>query len=109
MTCHGGSFQATEGLAHDAVELLQKNGSAITTLPILVDQGSSDNYLVASEANGPNGQLQPEALAKALKGIGHPDADSAVRMQDGYDHSYFFISAFIDKHIAWHAGHLNQE
>lgn len=96
-----------EGVAHDAVALVRSRGATLKQLPILVDQGSADNFLAASDANGPAGQLQPEALAEALEAAGHPGAGSSVRIQDGYDHSYFFISTFIDEHVAWHADHLN--
>ncbi|WP_289623304.1 S-formylglutathione hydrolase [Spartinivicinus marinus] len=72
----------------DACDLVAKSSSPI---PILVDQGSADKFL--SE------QLKPEALTKACK-----DNDFALtlRMQPGYDHSYFFITSFIEDHLRYH-------
>jgi len=61
---------------------------------ILVDQGASDQFLDA---------LRPQALAAALTETRTPHH---FRMQPGYDHSYFFVSTFMDDHIAWHAERL---
>lgn len=61
-------------------------------LPILVDQGDRDDFL----AN----QLKPEALQAAAKAAGHP---LTLRLQPGYDHSYYFIASFIDDHLRHHA------
>lgn len=77
---------------YDACELLKAEKS---TTPILVDQGDADDFLEE--------QLKPEALIAAAKSQG-TEIDS--RMQQGYDHSYFFISSFIDDHLRFHARHL---
>ena len=77
---------------YDASELL-KQGPA--SLPILVDQGEADGFLVE--------QLKPEALVAAAE-VHHSNVE--VRMHPGYDHSYFFISTFIDEHLSFHAKHL---
>jgi len=61
-------------------------------LPLLVDQGDADEFLAA--------QLQPQRLAEACKAAGHP---LELRLQPGYDHSYYFIASFIGEHIAHHA------
>ncbi|MDH4585010.1 S-formylglutathione hydrolase [Pseudomonas sp. BN415] len=61
-------------------------------LPILVDQGDRDDFL----AN----QLKPEALQAAAKAAGHP---LTLRLQPGYDHSYYFIASFIGDHLRHHA------
>jgi S-formylglutathione hydrolase len=37
------------------------------------------------------------------------DMRAQIRMQEGYDHSYFFISTFMAEHIAWHAAKLNEK
>lgn len=79
---------------YDSCELLKAKKAA---LPILVDQGDADQFLVA--------QLKPEALEVAAK---ESDSQLDLRMQTGYDHSYFFISSFIGEHIAFHAKHLNK-
>ena len=90
-----GSVEA--GKAHDAVELI--NGLASGAgVELLVDQGSADNFLV-----GEVDQLQPTRLAEACAAKG---VSLNLRMQEGYDHSYFFISTFIDDHINFHADAL---
>jgi len=61
----------------------------------LVDQGKADGFL----DTGLRPWLLEDACAKA--GI-----DLTLRMQDGYDHSYYFISSFMHDHIAWHAARL---
>lgn len=66
-------------------------------LPILVDQGDRDDFL--------EGQLKPQALQAAAKAAGHP---LTLRMQPGYDHSYYFIASFIDDHLRHHAAALRQ-
>ena len=66
-------------------------------LPILVDQGDRDDFL--------EGQLKPQALQAAARAAGHP---LTLRMQPGYDHSYYFIASFIDDHLRHHAEALQQ-
>ena len=68
---------------------------AIERLPLLVDQGDADEFL----AN----QLKPELLRAACEAADHP---LALRLQPGYDHSYYFIESFIGEHIAHHAAAL---
>ena len=75
--------------AHDAVELV---ATAQERLPLLVDQGDADEFLAE--------QLQPERLRAACVAANHP---LTLRMQIGYDHSYYFIASFIGEHIAFHA------
>lgn len=77
---------------HDAVALIE-DGARLAE--ILVDQGTADNFL--------EGQLKPELLKAAcdLAGI-----DLTLRLQEGYDHSYHFISTFMASHIGWHAMRL---
>ncbi|WP_024462429.1 S-formylglutathione hydrolase [Marinimicrobium sp. LS-A18] len=74
---------------YDASELLKDRGCA---LPLLVDQGDADNFLAE--------QLKPEALEDAADEAGAP---LTMRMQPGYDHSYFFIASFIEDHLRFHA------
>ena len=62
---------------------------------VLVDQGEADNFL--------DEQLKPQALRSAFEGAGR---DLELRMQPGYDHSYYFIASFIGDHIAHHAHQL---
>ena len=77
---------------YDAVELVK---SAQEKLPLLVDQGDADEFL--------EGQLRPQLLQAACEAAGHP---LELRMQPGYDHSYYFIASFIGEHIAHHAAAL---
>ena len=76
---------------HDSCALLRERG---TSLPMLVDQGSGDTFLEE--------QLKTPLLVAACEDAG---VAATIRMQDGYDHSYFFIASFIDEHIAFHANH----
>jgi len=62
---------------------------------LLVDQGTADSFLEQG--------LRPWLLAEAC---GKAGMALTLRMQDGYDHSYFFISSFMAAHIAWHASRL---
>jgi S-formylglutathione hydrolase len=78
---------------HDATALIE-DGARVDDL--LVDQGDADNFLT--------GQLKPELLAAACEAAGIP---LTLRMQPGYDHSYYFISSFMDDHLRWHAERLN--
>ncbi len=77
---------------HDSCALMAERG---WKGDILVDQGAADQFL--GEA------LQPERFAEACKGRG---VSLTLRMQEGYDHSYYFVSSFIGDHLAWHAERL---
>ena len=65
--------------------------------PILIDQGADDTFLK-------QGQLLPEIFKNACERVGQP---LTLRMQGGYDHSYYFISTFMEDHIRHHASFLN--
>lgn len=78
--------------AYDACALID-DGARLDAL--LVDQGEADAFLAD--------QLKPELLLAACERAGIP---LTLRMQPGYDHSYFFISTFMRDHIAWHAERL---
>ncbi|WP_427965197.1 S-formylglutathione hydrolase [Altererythrobacter sp.] len=77
---------------YDACALIE-DGARVPEL--LVDQGTADNFLEE--------QLQTHRLAQACEAAG---IDATIRMQDGYDHSYYFISTFMAEHVAWHAARL---
>ncbi|MCB2013494.1 MAG: S-formylglutathione hydrolase [Sphingobium sp.] len=62
---------------------------------LLVDQGDADNFLAE--------QLKTHLLVEACDRAGQK---AAIRMQPGYDHSYYFISTFMAEHVAWHAERL---
>ncbi len=78
--------------AYDACALVE-DGARVPD--ILVDQGAADQFLET--------QLKPELLVKACAEAGQP---LTLRRQDGYDHSYFFISTFIEDHLRWHRERL---
>ncbi len=78
--------------AHDACALLD-DGARLPDL--LVDQGEADTFL--------EGQLKTPLLAAACTRAGQP---ATIRMQPGYDHSYYFVSSFMADHVAWHAERL---
>ena len=80
--------------AYDAVALIE-DGARLPEL--LVDQGTADNFL--------NDQLKTHLLDEACRNV---DMRAEIRMQEGYDHSYFFISTFMAEHIAWHAERLKK-
>jgi len=77
---------------YDACALIE-GGARLPDL--LVDQGSADSFLES--------QLKPGLLEEACARAGQP---LTLRMQDGYDHSYFFIATFIEDHLRWHARRL---
>ena len=81
--------------AHDASRLIKAGAAKGRFDDILVDQGTADNFLAE--------QLKPELLTEACEAAGQA---LTLRMQDGYDHSYFFIASFIADHVAWHADRL---
>ena len=78
--------------AYDACALIE-DGARLDAL--LVDQGTSDNFL--------HDQLKTGLLAMACKKASIP---AQIRMRDGYDHSYLFISTWMESHIEWHAERL---
>ncbi|MEZ9368885.1 S-formylglutathione hydrolase [Shewanella sp. 10N.286.51.B2] len=82
----------TSWAEYDSSELMK---NSMVKVPMLVDQGTEDNFLVE--------QLKPESLIEAAKAQQYP---LTLRMQEGYDHSYFFISSFIEDHLRFHAKHL---
>jgi S-formylglutathione hydrolase len=74
--------------AHDSVALIEDGARAPE---ILVDQGSADTFLER--------ELKPELLEAACGAAGIP---LTLRIQPGYDHSYYFISTFMEDHLRWH-------
>jgi len=78
--------------AYDATELVS---TSTPHLPLLIDQGDADEFL--------EGQLKPQLFVQAAAQAGYP---VTVRMQPGYDHSYYFMASFIGEHIAHHAAAL---
>ncbi len=82
-----------EWRAYDSCALID-DGARLPEL--LVDQGPADNFLRL--------QLKPELLQNACARAGIP---LTLRLQEGYDHSYFFIATFIEDHLRWHAQRLS--
>lgn len=74
--------------AHDSSILMRERGF---DGPVLIDQGADDQFV---------NLLRPETLAAAAA---ERRQDIILRMQKGYDHSYFFVSSFMEDHIAFHA------
>ena len=77
---------------YDACALIE-DGARLPDL--LVDQGDADGFLEE--------QLKTQLLADACERAGQP---ATIRMHEGYDHSYYFISTFMAEHVAWHAARL---
>ena len=90
-TAYLGKDQATWH-DHDASELIRQ---ARQFVPVKVDQGGADDFL--SE------QLKPETLVAAAKVSGYP---LALNIHQGYDHSYYFISSYIEEHLRFHGQYL---
>ncbi len=86
-----GSDEST-WITHDSTLLMRDKGFEG---PILIDQGGSDNFLDL---------LKPEALSAAMAARRQ---EGTFRIQKGYDHSYFFVSSFMEDHIAFHAEALH--
>ena len=74
--------------AHDSTLLMREKGF---DGPVLVDTGTADQFIDL---------LRPEALAEAATARRQ---EATLRLQKGYDHSYFFVSSFMEEHIAFHA------
>lgn len=74
--------------AHDATLMMRETGF---DGPVLVDTGTQDQFIDL---------LRPEALAEA---VAAKRQEATLRLQPGYDHSYFFVSTFMEDHVAFHA------
>ena len=79
---------------YDAAVLI---GGAKEKLPLLIDQGTDDEWL--------SDQLKPGALEQAAIASHYP---LTLRMQEGYDHGYYFVATFIEDHLQHHARALLQ-
>ena len=77
---------------YDACTLLRDRG---WHGDILIDQGEADDFLEE--------QLRPALFLAACDEAG---VDVQLRLQPGYDHSYYFIASFMRDHIAWHAARM---
>jgi S-formylglutathione hydrolase len=100
MNCPWGEKALGNYLGEDREAWLDYDSCALVAaaseqLPVLVDQGDADDFLQE--------QLHTHLLQEACELADYP---MTIRMQEGYDHSYFFIASFIGEHLAFHAGHL---
>jgi len=77
---------------HDATALMLRRGF---DGPMLIDQGTADQYIDL---------LRPQELAAAMAEVRQ---GGTFRMQKGYDHSYFFVSTFMEEHMAFHGAALH--
>ncbi|MFC6686640.1 S-formylglutathione hydrolase [Jhaorihella thermophila] len=77
----------TAWLRHDASVMMREAGF---DGPVLIDQGTADQFIDL---------LRPDALAAAIAERRQP---ATMRMQKGYDHSYFFVSTFMEDHVTFH-------
>lgn len=91
MTAYLGADEAAWA-PHDATLLMRDRGF---DGPVLIDQGGDDQFLDL---------LKPETLAEAMAA---KRQDGVFRLQKGYDHSYFFVSTFMEDHVAFHAEALH--
>lgn len=84
----------SEWQQYDSCELMRQQGQFLQ-LPMLIDQGLADDF------------YQHQKLAKPLEAIAQEiNYPAEFRYHEGYDHSYFFISSFIEDHLRFHAKHL---
>jgi len=85
----------TQWQTYDTCELLkQSQQTDVNNLPMLVEQGLADNFLVE--------QLKTENLISVAAERNYP---VTVNQREGYDHSYFFIASFIEEHLRFHSKH----
>ena len=80
---------------YDSCELIKQSSKQ---LPVLIDQGTDDEFLTE--------HLKPELFQKICDEYNYP---IDLRYQEGYDHSYYFISSFIEDHLKFHANQLLKE
>lgn len=100
VNCPWGVKAFTGYLGEDKSQWQQYDASVLLVgaqnpLPILVDQGTADSFYPE--------QLRTDSLITAAKQSG---ATAHIRLQQGYDHSYYFIASFIEQHLKFHAGYL---
>ena len=79
---------------YDSCELMRQQGQFLQ-IPMLIDQGLADDF------------YETQKLAKPLEDVAQEiNYPAEFRYHEGYDHSYFFISSFIEDHLRFHAKHL---
>jgi len=94
-----GDSQNESWRAYDATELmLKRDGPLYANRDIMIEQGSADNFLGEK-------QLLPENFARACEKVGQK---LDLQFREGYNHSYFFIATFIERHLEFHAKALQK-
>lgn len=98
--CPWGRKAFSAYLGADEDTWLRYDASALVAdalhLPTLIDQGDADSFLQE--------QLQPQLLLASAESAGYP---LEYRLRAGYDHSYYYISTFVEEHLRFHAAHLH--
>lgn len=102
INCPWGIKALTGYLGDDQTEWQQYDASVLlaqakTVLPMLVDQGTADNFYPE--------QLRTQTLVDAAA---QADITVDIRLQQGYDHSYYFIASFMEEHLRFHARYLER-
>lgn len=92
-----GEHESTWQLYDSCAQIVAIDRNGGVKIPLLVDQGSADNFLQE--------QLKPELLQQACIDSRHP---LDYRLREGYDHSYYFIASFIGEHLNYHAENLRR-
>lgn len=77
----------------DTVDLVKKEGIP----PIFISQGTADNFY--------ENNLEADAFLEAAESAGQ---ELTYRFEEGYDHSYYFVSTFLEDHLNFHMEHLKQ-
>lgn len=100
MSCPWGERALAGYLGADRSQWRQYDACALiddgARLPaLLIDQGAADDFL--------DSQLKTRLLTEACE---RADMPATIRLQHGYDHSYYFISTFMAEHVGWHAARL---
>lgn len=98
--CPWGTKALSTYLGSDILDWQSYDSSVLVSqvsdhIPTLIDQGTNDDFL--------HEQLKPEVFTAAAQKAGFPHR---LRMQEGYDHSYYFIASFIEEHLRFHAENL---
>lgn len=98
-----GANETNSWAEYDSTELMAKYVTESNdNITILIDQGSDDEFL--AQGDDKHNQLLPQNLVDAAVKKSCVTID--LRMQEGFDHSYYFIAAFVDDHLEFHAQHL---
>ncbi len=90
------AYFGDDSAQYDAIDPCQLIQSAEQHVPILIDQGTADEFL--------HNNLQTERFQRAAEAAGYP---VEINMREGYDHSYYFVQSYMMQHFVFHAEHLD--